>query len=160
MEILISFQFNILNVNDNPPVIDKNGLENQLLIKENQTKIESHLTLTAQDADELGELTFDILDKDSEGFPFNLTKNSLNNYSLLIDQSLLDYEQRIFWSVSIIVQDPKDELFGNQFKDIFTVYVNVDDISDTPPRWLKQQASTELVEESGEVIVKTYRVTN
>ena len=142
-------------MNDNPPVIDKNGLENQLTIKENQTKVETHLTLTAQDADELGELTFNILDKDPEDFPFDLVKNGINNYSLSINQSLLDYEERIFWSVSIVVEDPEDD-FGNQFKDIFTVYVNVDDISDTPPRWLKQQATTELVEESGQVFLKIF----
>ena len=142
-------------MNDNPPVIDKNGLENQLTIKENQTKVETHLTLTAQDADELGELTFNILDKDPEDFPFDLVKNGINNYSLSINQSLLDYEERIFWSVSIVVEDPEDD-FGNQFKDIFTVYVNVDDISDTPPRGLKQQATTELVEESGQVFLKIF----
>ena len=98
-------QFQILNVNDNPPIIDQNGIENQVSVKENQTSgIDTKLlTLTASDVDNLGQLTFSLPDKDQDKYPFSLVVLD-NQASLMVNQSLLDYEERIFWSVTIIVE--------------------------------------------------------
>ena len=98
-------QFQILNVNDNPPIIDQNGIENQVSVKENQTSgIDAKLlTLTASDVDNLGQLTFSLSDKDQDKYPFSLAVHD-NQASLMVNQSLLDYEERIFWSVTIIVE--------------------------------------------------------
>ena len=87
-------------MNDNPPIIDKNGINNQVSVKENQTKTETLLTLTASDVDNLGLLTFSLQENQE---PFSLNSQG-NTTTLMVNQNFLDYEERIFWSVTIIVQ--------------------------------------------------------
>ena len=87
-------------MNDNPPIIDKNGINNQVSVKENQTQTETLLTLTASDVDNLGFLTFSLQENQE---PFSLNSQG-NTTTLMVNQNFLDYEERIFWSVTIIVQ--------------------------------------------------------
>lgn len=109
-----NIQFQILNVNDNPPIIDQNGIENQVSVQENQTSSSKLLTLTASDIDNLGQLTFSLPDKDQDKYPFSLAILD-NTASLMANQSLLDYEERIFWSVTILVEVRFRFMLAKQF---------------------------------------------
>ena len=98
------FKIQLRNVNDLRPKIDKTNLPSDIDLPENESN-NSIITISASDEDNLGPLKFSIEGIDEESSPFHLIEGPVHDSRVLtVDGDLLDFEERQFWSLQILVQ--------------------------------------------------------
>ncbi|XP_043208926.1 cadherin-related family member 1-like, partial [Amphibalanus amphitrite] len=137
----------VADINDNTPTFDDQGSQISLDVPENQLN-DSLLILTATDADPgaTATLTYTM---NTGGYDdvFKLTLTTKDNKPAcqlrLLKQ--LDYETRPLYKLTITVKDTPD-VRGTTFSSSVTVFVNVQDVGDSPPRWLQPPMASSVDE--------------
>ena len=142
------FTIEVADVNDNPPILDGNhGSQISLDVPENQLN-DSLLILTATDADvgATATLTYSL---DTEGYDDTFKLNALTKDGKPACQlqmlKELDYETRPLYKLTITVTDMADDR-GEVRSSSVTVFVNVEDVGDTAPRWLLPPTASDVDE--------------
>ncbi|KAK7883342.1 hypothetical protein WMY93_029516 [Mugilogobius chulae] len=139
----IRVYFNVLDVNDNPPVFSQEAIS--LSLQENMWTGACFLALNVSDKDEEknGELYLKILSGDDDGIFF------INPSGNLCLNSDLDRERQSFYNLTVTANDcalPP----SLQFTSTAFVTITVEDINDNAP-WFVSPVSTVFISEDSDI---------
>ncbi|VDM70981.1 unnamed protein product [Strongylus vulgaris] len=129
------------NVDDNPPVLDKEGLNNEVPIPENLPPSTVIAKLKLTDADDPAEFSKFAVEK--SGFGSELYTASIVNGSLIVavaENAILDREAMERQTVHLTVKDGA----GNQ--DSATLFIRLLDVNDNAPRFSQDQYAMQVVD--------------
>ncbi|EYC09200.1 hypothetical protein Y032_0061g3205 [Ancylostoma ceylanicum] len=140
-ESVAELRITVTNIDDNPPVLDKEGLHNEVAIPENLPPLTVIARLGLTDADDLensGEFSVE-----KSGFGSELYTASIVNGSLVVsvaENATLDREKMERQTVHLRVKDAA----GNQ--DSATLSIHLLDVNDNAPRFSQDQYAMQVVE--------------
>ncbi|XP_072315856.1 protocadherin Fat 4 [Eucyclogobius newberryi] len=139
----IRVYFNVLDVNDNPPVFSQDAIS--LSLQENMWTGACFLALNVSDKDEgeNGELYLTILSGDEDGIFF------INPSGNLCLNSDLDRERQSFYNLTVTANDCAQPP-PLQFTSTAFVTITVEDINDNPP-WFASHSPTVTISENSDL---------
>ncbi|XGW29499.1 hypothetical protein V3C99_008936 [Haemonchus contortus] len=140
-ESVAELKITVENKDDNPPVIEKEGLNSEIPIPENLPPHTIIARLQVTDEDRLGSV--DEFSVEKSGIGSEMYSASIMNGSLVVavaDNGTLDREVRERHMVHMIVRDGA----GNQ--DSATLYIVLLDINDNAPRFTQDQYAIQVID--------------
>ncbi|WKY05512.1 hypothetical protein Q1695_006042 [Nippostrongylus brasiliensis] len=140
-ESMAELKVTVVNIDDNAPILEKDGLNNEVPIPENLPPSTMIARLEIRDIDGLGSV--DEFSVEKSGIGSELYSASIKNGSLVVsvaDNATLDREVMERQTIHLIVGDPA----GHQ--DSVTIHVLLLDENDNPPRFLRDQYEMQVVD--------------